>query len=579
MKEIYTSLFHVSAGVRQRLQSIHYKTIYWIVVGILIIFMLVPREYAFAQGSGETPATAIFPYTKTFVITGYYSPLPDQSIYITGSYEAEIRLNGRGTNGADGTQVYPGMIAAPKEFSFGTKMKIPGIGVTAVHDRGGAIKQNRLDIWMGKGEEGLARALAWGKRSVEVTVIGIDESLKEAIAIEALPKADLSRIRVAYNNSRSIQKVYKDLAYGESGEEVRLMQEYLSLLNYFKEKPTGYFGESTQAAVIEFQLDSGVINASDELGAGIFGPRTREIFDSILEKNRLQDKEKIPTEKLYKGITAQAVQDLNYFLSELGYLQDSHAVVTRFDNATEEALKRFQFDMGVIGTDSDVGAGVYGPKTQAVLQQIIENRWNPGRKFAVVEGSLTLAFSSQLEPGQQSLAVQEMQRMLRDLHFLGIEPNGYYGRATEHAVKKFQQAFSIISTENDDGAGIFGPRTIAQLNTIATLRNEQKQRIGVTTDTTQLITARLNEEKTLVAAADISTKIFSEHATYGIRNDQVERLQKLLKHLGFFPGKVTTDYFGDVTKKSLLAFQKSHGLAESGELDEQTRSILNQLIL
>ena len=37
-------------------------------------------------------------------------------------------------------------------------MQIPGIGFVAVHDRGGAIKNNRLDIWMGEGEEGLSRA-------------------------------------------------------------------------------------------------------------------------------------------------------------------------------------------------------------------------------------------------------------------------------------------------------------------------------------------------------------------------------------------------------------------------------------
>jgi len=30
-----------------------------------------------------------------FVVTAYYSPLPDQEYYLTGNYEDEIILNGR----------------------------------------------------------------------------------------------------------------------------------------------------------------------------------------------------------------------------------------------------------------------------------------------------------------------------------------------------------------------------------------------------------------------------------------------------------------------------------------------------
>lgn len=55
---------------------------------------------------------------RTFVVTAYYSPLPDQSRYLRGSYEADIRLNGNGTHGASGRPVYVGMLAAPKHYEF-----------------------------------------------------------------------------------------------------------------------------------------------------------------------------------------------------------------------------------------------------------------------------------------------------------------------------------------------------------------------------------------------------------------------------------------------------------------------------
>lgn len=55
---------------------------------------------------------------RTFVVTAYYSPLPDQVRYLRGSYEADIRLNGNGTHGASGKPVYVGMLAAPKHYEF-----------------------------------------------------------------------------------------------------------------------------------------------------------------------------------------------------------------------------------------------------------------------------------------------------------------------------------------------------------------------------------------------------------------------------------------------------------------------------
>jgi hypothetical protein len=48
---------------------------------------------------------------RKFIITAYYSPLPNQSFYLRGSYEADIRLNGHGTHGASGKPVYVGMLA------------------------------------------------------------------------------------------------------------------------------------------------------------------------------------------------------------------------------------------------------------------------------------------------------------------------------------------------------------------------------------------------------------------------------------------------------------------------------------
>lgn len=57
---------------------------------------------------------------------------------------------------------YDKVIAAPVGIKFGTKFYIPKYGVGTVHDRGGAIKGNRLDIFFNTHE----RALQWGRQEL-----------------------------------------------------------------------------------------------------------------------------------------------------------------------------------------------------------------------------------------------------------------------------------------------------------------------------------------------------------------------------------------------------------------------------
>lgn len=66
------------------------------------------------------------------------------------------------------SQTYKGykIIAAPKQFAFGTKMYIPGFGHAIVLDRGGAITGNKLDLLV----RTKSQAYAWGRKNVTVTV-------------------------------------------------------------------------------------------------------------------------------------------------------------------------------------------------------------------------------------------------------------------------------------------------------------------------------------------------------------------------------------------------------------------------
>lgn len=262
-------------------------------------------------------------YTKVFRLSAYYSPLPCQERYATGTYEGDIRLNGRGTNGADGTEVYPGMIAAPKTFAFGTKLYIPGFGTGTVHDRGGAIvssngtsgSYDRLDIWMGYGDEGLRRALNFGKRNLDVTVYGVDSSISDDFTLtgfswneknsscsgssasespsESSPVL-ISSITstVVSENTYGVTKdelFYQGLMKGDQNADVSRLQRELSNLNFYKGKITGDFDDLTAHALFKFQQSQGILLKTTDVGAGYFGPTTRNRLNEIVSMRNEQN--------------------------------------------------------------------------------------------------------------------------------------------------------------------------------------------------------------------------------------------------------------------------------------------------
>ena len=242
-------------------------------VALIQFFVLIPSAYA------SQPMEK-----RMLMVSAYYSPLPNQSFYMRGSYEADIRLNGRGTNGADGTQVYIGMLAAPRTYPFGTRISIPGLGVGEVHDRGGAIlaKRNydRIDVWMGHGEEGLARALNWGMRLVEgevyFTAYQVEPGLSFGWVSSQLPKNTLNRLKA--KTLINPKPFNKPITTASPKTSIKELQEALRTFGYYHGPVDGVYNSQTREAVLCFQLAESVIPHKNALGAGHFGPKTRQAF-------------------------------------------------------------------------------------------------------------------------------------------------------------------------------------------------------------------------------------------------------------------------------------------------------------
>lgn len=69
---------------------------------------------------------------------------------------------------ASGAPVGIGVVAGPPSLPFGTRLWIDGYGPATVLDRGPAITEGRLDIWLPT----YAQAIAWGRRHVHVWPLG-----------------------------------------------------------------------------------------------------------------------------------------------------------------------------------------------------------------------------------------------------------------------------------------------------------------------------------------------------------------------------------------------------------------------
>lgn len=335
-----------------------------------------------------------FKGVRTFLISAYYSPVQGQQKYVTGSFSGDIRLNGGGVHGADGTPVYAGMIAAPKGYPFGTKMKIPGIGTVAVHDRGGAIvhsgqrgnQHDRLDVWMGYGDAGLKRALRWGKRAVDVQVYGIDPSIAEQVVLEGFSQDEkfaVNAVNTAQPNDQ-VTEVNKSpvsdqsLSFGNQGEPVAKLQKFLKDLNYYQGQINSIFDQNTLVAVTKFQIDTDIVNDENDYGAGYAGPRTMKVLAEKLSLPQAKSAEEnlTPvvtfTRDLKPGDSGEDVRRLQQELIRLNLL--GIETTGFYGDVTEHAVFKYQQIKALAGDKNSQGAGIFGPKTRETLNNLIAER-------------------------------------------------------------------------------------------------------------------------------------------------------------------------------------------------------------
>jgi peptidoglycan hydrolase-like protein with peptidoglycan-binding domain len=206
---------------------------------------------------------------------------------------------------------------------------------------------------------------------------------------------------------------YYTLTVGIENEDVLAMQERLVELDYMSDA-TGYFGDTTQAAVKKFQKMNGL---SED---GKIGKDTRELLyssDAVANAYSL-------------GETSDDILKYQKRLKALGYLFTEPDGV--FGNDTKAAVQRFQESSGLV---SD---GYIGPQTRAALMS-------------------DDAQGNALSIGAEGDDVLNIQKRLKELGYIS-KTTGYFGSETDTAVRSFQYN-NGLSVD-----GKVGANTMSKLN-------------------------------------------------------------------------------------------------------------------
>jgi peptidoglycan hydrolase-like protein with peptidoglycan-binding domain len=167
----------------------------------------------------------------------------------------------------------------------------------------------------------------------------------------------------------------RDLTLGSQGDDVSNLQYFLQTRGYLgtSGEDKGYFGASTQAALIKFKTSIGIYPAD-----GYFGAMTRQ---KVTEQCLSGLKGSAPAyyssssimskkDEFELGAKNNVIKKIQQFLNSNGYSIETKAgepgssgyETDYFGEKTKQALIRFQKDKGITPAQ-----GYFGPKTKAVM--------------------------------------------------------------------------------------------------------------------------------------------------------------------------------------------------------------------
>lgn len=377
-----------------------------IILSLIIISSIVSFANAFdVSGCQE----------KIFTVTAYYSPKSGQVFYYKPNFVEEVILNGQWYFGASGKKVFNGMLAWPVSYPFWSLIYFPWFGIGEIADRGGAIVvsgergqiNDRIDVWMGNGEEGLIRALTFGKKNMTgyfCNAWTVNVSAKDRLLRNNVP---------VLKNFFDIALRVQQLEEGRSDIRTRTLQKYLVKLGYLHKKyRNGSYESHTKKALCAYQVAHRIVSSKHH-DCGIFGKTTRYVMKLDVQKKWL-----LPNNLYATGTFANILELAKYYNGKPAELIPPPAIQ--------------QWNNIIVHTTS---------KPNAFRFYRAYSKW------------------------EQSSEIKILQRFLQSQWLYSGAIDGIYSKATTNAVYDFQKKHTLISDSDPlILRWFFGPKTRFKIN-------------------------------------------------------------------------------------------------------------------
>lgn len=148
-----------------------------------------------------------------------------------------------------------------------------------------------------------------------------------------------------------------------------------------------------------------------------------------------------------------------------------------------DAIYKFQLDKKIVDSETEQGAGYYGPVTQSTideaysallakkakilsLQTEIENAKAEQAKITDVKKQEFVTMINRipaLKIGLVDPEVRTLQILLKDLGYLNVKDTAIYGQLTKAALAKYQFDLKVIDSVNSQYAGVLGEKSRAAM--------------------------------------------------------------------------------------------------------------------
>ncbi len=339
--------------------------------------------------------------------------------------------------------------------------------------------------------------------------------------------------------AEEVNSAYLSLSSGDSGTEVKALQQALTELDFLAGTADGKFGSKTETAVEDFQKKNGMT----ETGVADGGFQT--LLYEGKPKNASGKATAVMTLPPLDGVTIRegnmgdAVTKLQERLKELGYF--AGAVSGTCTSETITAVKAFQRKNGLTAD------GLAGSSTQAKLYS--NDALASNAVATPTSAPIPTPPGETVRQGDEGQAVKTVQQRLKDLGYLAGTVDGKFGALSVQALIAFQKRHGLTQD------GVAGSATQTVLFSSAALSASAAATV------TPLPTATpLTPDNVIVMQR-------------GTRGQEVLKLQKRLTELGYYTAKMDGDYeAADIA--AVKAFQKANGLKADGIAGYETQVLL-----